>query len=281
VRVGAPGGAARAYFVPLPLGLDGVPLGLEVEPLGDELVLGGVVADGGMGAVVDGGDAEGARSPGRSPTRSVRDSLQAVSKPAPSASAQRPVSILFIRRASSRGVGDWLGGCNAHAAGGVLTPSGATITNAEAKGDAMKLEASYEVPAPRDKVWSAFLDPKLLKEAIPGCEKLEATGPDEYKATMKIGVGGVKGTFEGKVKITDKNPPESYRMTVEGSGGPGFIRGEAVITLTEAGSGTRVSYTADVQVGGLIASVGQRLLGGVSKMMADKFFTRMGELLHA
>jgi carbon monoxide dehydrogenase subunit G len=145
----------------------------------------------------------------------------------------------------------------------------------------MKLESAYEVPAPRDKVWDAFMDPKLLKQAIPGCEKLEAVGPDEYKATMKIGVGGVKGTFEGKVKLMDKQPPDSYRMTVDGSGGPGFIRGETLISLTDNAGGTRVSYSADVQVGGLIASVGQRLLGGVSKMMADKFFTRMGELLQA
>jgi carbon monoxide dehydrogenase subunit G len=145
----------------------------------------------------------------------------------------------------------------------------------------MKLEGAYEVPAPRQKVWDAFQDPQQLKQAIPGCEKLDAIGPDEYKATMKVGVGGVKGTFEGKVRLSDKNPPESYKMAVEGSGGPGFIRGETVITLTEASGGTHVAYTADLQVGGLIASVGQRMLGGVSKMMADKFFTRMSELLQA
>ena len=146
----------------------------------------------------------------------------------------------------------------------------------------MKLEGTYEVPAPRKKVWDAFQDPKVLKKAIPGCEKLEAIGPDEYKATMKVGVGGVKGTFEGKVKLSEKQAPDSYRMAVEGSGGPGFIRGETVITLTDQdGGGTRVSYTADVQVGGLIASVGQRMLGGVSKMMADKFFNKMGDLLGA
>jgi carbon monoxide dehydrogenase subunit G len=143
----------------------------------------------------------------------------------------------------------------------------------------MKLEGAYDVPAPRTKVWDAFLDPKQLKKAIPGCEKLEALGNDEYKATMKVGVGGVKGTFEGKVKITDKHPPDHYTMAVEGSGSPGFIRGETRISLTDQDEGTRVSYTADVQVGGLIASVGQRMLGGVSKMMADKFFNRMGELL--
>jgi len=70
----------------------------------------------------------------------------------------------------------------------------------------MKLEGSHDVPAPRQKVWEAFLDPARLKKAIPGCEKLEAVGPDEYKATMKVGVGGVKGTFEGKVKITEQKP---------------------------------------------------------------------------
>jgi len=85
---------------------------------------------------------------------------------------------------------------------------------------------------------------------------------------------------KGKVKLSDKQAPDSYKMAVEGSGGPGFIRGATIITLTDQdGGGTRVSYTADLQVGGLIASVGQRMLGGVSKMMADKFFNRMGELL--
>ena len=145
----------------------------------------------------------------------------------------------------------------------------------------MKLEGSSEVPTSRQKVWDAFLDPEQLRQAIPGCEKLEALGNDEYKATLKVGVGGVKGTFEGKVRISDKKPPESYKMAVEGSGSPGFVRGETVITLTEISGGTRVSYTADLQVGGLIASVGQRMLGGVSKMIADKFFGKMGELLQA
>jgi carbon monoxide dehydrogenase subunit G len=144
----------------------------------------------------------------------------------------------------------------------------------------MKFEGSHDVPAPRQTVWEAFLDPDRLKKAIPGCEKLEAIGPDEYKATMKVGVGGVKGTFEGKVKLSEKKPPESYKMAVEGSGGPGFVRGDTVITLSDTdGGGTRVAYSADVQVGGLIASVGQRMLGGVSKMMADKFFGKMSELL--
>src|SRR5882672_10354013 len=120
----------------------------------------------------------------------------------------------------------------------------------------MKLEGSYDVKAPRQKVWSAFLDPETLRKAIPGCEKLEMIAADEYKATLKIGVAAVKGTFEGKVRLLDKKPSDSYRLAAEGSGGPGFV-----------------------QVGGLIAGVGQRMLGGVSKMMADQFFNRMSEQL--
>ena len=143
----------------------------------------------------------------------------------------------------------------------------------------MKIEGGHDISAPRQKVWEAFLDPEMLRQAIPGCEKLELIGQDEYRATMKVGVAAVKGTFEGKVRISDKKAPESYRLWVEGSGGPGFIRGETLITLSDIPGGTRVGYGADVQVGGLIAGVGQRLLGGVSKMMADQFFGRMGQLL--
>jgi uncharacterized protein len=143
----------------------------------------------------------------------------------------------------------------------------------------MKLEGSYEVKAPRDKVWSAFLDPETLRKAIPGCEKLEMIGPDEYKATLKIGVAAVKGTFEGKVRLLDKKPSDSYRLAAEGSGGPGFVRADTLISLADIDGGTRVTYSADVQVGGLIAGVGQRMLGGVSKMMADQFFNRMSEQL--
>lgn len=143
----------------------------------------------------------------------------------------------------------------------------------------MKIEGSYDIPVPRQRVWDAFLDPAQLKQAIPGCEKLEALGGDEYKTTMKVGVGPVKGTFEGRVRLSEKNPPDSYRMAVEGSGGPGFVRGDATITLSDTASGTKVSYSADVQVGGLIAGVGQRMLGGVSKMTADQFFNKMGQLL--
>src|SRR5260370_42177601 len=90
----------------------------------------------------------------------------------------------------------------------------------------MKIEGSADIPTARDKVWAAFLDPTILAQALPGCEKLEAIGPNEYKATMKVGVAAIKGTFEGKVKLSDLEPPHRYRMAVEGSGGARlFLRG--------------------------------------------------------
>lgn len=143
----------------------------------------------------------------------------------------------------------------------------------------MKIEGSYDLPAPRQKVWAALLDPVRLATAMAGCEKLEAVGEGEYRAILKIGVAAVKGTFEGKVRLSDLEPPNRYRMAVEGSGGPGFVRGEAALELSDVEGGTRIHYSADVQVGGLIAGVGQRMLGGISRMMLDEFFSRMNEQL--
>jgi carbon monoxide dehydrogenase subunit G len=143
----------------------------------------------------------------------------------------------------------------------------------------MKIEGSSDIAAPREKVWAALLDPAILSDALPGCEQLEEIGSSEYKAIMKVGVAAIKGTFQGKVRLSDQDPPNRYRMAVEGNGSPGFVRGDAVMELSEVDGGTRVTYSADVQVGGLIASVGQRMLGGVSKMMLDQFFGRMREIL--
>jgi carbon monoxide dehydrogenase subunit G len=143
----------------------------------------------------------------------------------------------------------------------------------------MKIEGSNDIPAPRERVWKAFLDPATLARVIPGCEGLDEIGPGEYKAKMKVGVAAIKGSFEGKVRLFDLEPSNRYKMALEGSGGPGFVRGEASMELSDIEGGTRVRYSADVQVGGLIASVGQRMLGGVSKMMLDQFFSRMSETL--
>ena len=254
---------------------DALPDGVVVSVVIEELE---VVSDE-RGTVVVPGDADGLVRSGRVvPTRSVSVRLHATVIPPASARAQSPDSNFFIADDPPLwGVSTLRGRLQRPCPWYDSSPRPSRRIK-ETRG--MKLEGSYEVPAPRQTVWEAFLDPAKLKKAIPGCEKLEAVAPDEYKATMKVGVGGVKGTFEGKVKITEKKPPESYKLAVEGSGGPGFIRGETVITLSDAeGGGTRVAYSADMQVGGLIASVGQRMLGGVAKMMADKFFGKMSEML--
>ena len=255
---------------------DALPDGVVVSVVVEELEL--EVSDE-RGTVVVPGDADGLVRSGRVvPTLSVSVRLHATVIPPASARAQSPDSNFFIAADPPLwGVLTLRGGLQRPCPWYDSSPHPSRRTK-ETRG--MKLEGSSDVPAARQTVWEAFLDPAKLKKAIPGCEKLEAVAPDEYKATMKVGVGGVKGTFEGKVKITEKKPPESYKLAVEGTGGPGFVRGETVITLSDAeGGGTRVAYSADVQVGGLIASVGQRMLGGVAKMMADKFFGKMSEML--
>lgn len=143
----------------------------------------------------------------------------------------------------------------------------------------MRIEGSREMTASREQVWEAFLDPRVLEQAMPGCEALEASGEGQYRAVMRVGVGGVKGTFEGTVRLADLEAPSTYRMMVEGRGAPGFVRGEARMTLSDVPNGTSVAYVADVQVGGLVATVGQRMLGGIARMMLDEFFARMTRLL--
>jgi carbon monoxide dehydrogenase subunit G len=117
-----------------------------------------------------------------------------------------------------------------------------------------------------------MLDPDALRECVPGCESLEPSGPDEYQANLKVGVAAIRGSYKGKVSIVEKQEPNSYRLRVEGSGGPGFVRGEALITLEPDGEATTVVVDADGQVGGTVAGVGQRMLGGVAKMLMDQFF---------
>lgn len=139
----------------------------------------------------------------------------------------------------------------------------------------MKIEGTYTFKAPREKVWSVLLDPKIMAQCMPGCEGLKEVAPDRYEATMKIGVASVKGNYKGKVSIKDKRAPEHYILSGEGSGGPGFMQGDVSIDLEEKNGETLVKYSTEPKVGGLIAGVGQRMLGGVAKMMADQFFKKV------
>ena len=139
----------------------------------------------------------------------------------------------------------------------------------------MKIEGNYTFDAPQAKVWDVLLDPKVLAQCLPGCEGLNETGPDQYEATMKVGIAAVKGTYKGKVTIKDKQPPTHYVLSGQGSGGPGFIQGDMAVDLEESNGKTALKYSADAQVGGLVASIGQRMLGGVGKMMIDQFFKKI------
>lgn len=115
----------------------------------------------------------------------------------------------------------------------------------------------------------------MLARAIPGCEGLEQTGPDEYRMKMKMALASLSGAFEGKVKITDSDPPSSFRLLVEGSSKIGFVKGEGLLKLTPSGDGTEISYEGDAQIGGTMAAIGQRLIDGTSKMMIKKFFEKL------
>lgn len=138
----------------------------------------------------------------------------------------------------------------------------------------MKIEGAHEIDAKRERVFDALTDANVLRRCIPGCEELEKTGERSYAATLRTGVGAIKGVFKGSVRLEDVREPEGYRLVVEGKGQPGFLKGAGDISLEEREDGsTGIKYAGDVQVGGTIASVGQRMVQGAAKMMAAQFFT--------
>ena len=138
----------------------------------------------------------------------------------------------------------------------------------------MKLSATYQIAASRDKTFAALVDPAVLQRCIDGCEKMEKTGADSYDAHLKIGLGGIKGNYIGKVQLQDIQPPQSFTLIMEGKGGPGFVKGIARIALAEEGSQPQLSCTADAHVGGLIAAVGSRLIEAAARRMMDEFFRK-------
>jgi carbon monoxide dehydrogenase subunit G len=115
-------------------------------------------------------------------------------------------------------------------------------------------------------------DPEALRRCTPGLKELKEIGPDTYQATLTIGVAAVKGTYAGTLAITDKRPPTHYKISLDGSGGAGFMKGEGIVDLEAQGDGTALKWVGDLQIGGLIAGVGQRMLGGVGKMLIGQFF---------
>lgn len=137
----------------------------------------------------------------------------------------------------------------------------------------MKIEGTHELRAKRERVFQVLTDPEVLKRCIPGCERLEKTGENAYAATLRAGVGSIKGVFTGNVRLEELRAPEHYRMVVDGKGQPGFLKGTGHLDLAEHADATIIKYVGEVQVGGTIASVGQRMIQGAAKMMASQFFT--------
>jgi uncharacterized protein len=141
----------------------------------------------------------------------------------------------------------------------------------------MKVAGSYALPVPPERAYALLQDPDVLASCIPGCEGLDRVAEDEYAMRMKMGIAGISGRFDGKVRISGKNPPVSFHMSLEGAGKIGFMKGDGVITLSPADSGSTVQFEGDIQVGGIIANVGQRLIETTAKMIVDRFFDGLSQ----
>ena len=140
----------------------------------------------------------------------------------------------------------------------------------------MDISGTYSFAAAPERVWSLLLDPTVIAACIPGCDQFESDGDDRYRVRLTVALAAITGTYDGVVSISEKVAPTSYRLTAEGRGRPGSLAGSAAIMLRPDAAGTApatiVEVTATVQTQGTIARMGQRLIGGVSKMMMDRFF---------
>lgn len=142
----------------------------------------------------------------------------------------------------------------------------------------MEMDGSRVLAITQDQAWAALNDPEVLKASIPGCEKVEATGENRYAVVVAVKVGPLAAKFAGKIALSDVNPPESYTLTFDGQGGAaGFGKGQAKVKLTPQGTGCELNYSATAQVGGKLAQVGQRLIDGVARSMAEDFFKRFDQ----
>ena len=140
---------------------------------------------------------------------------------------------------------------------------------------AMTMNGEVQLAAPREAVWAKLNDAEVLKACIPGCEELEKTDDGGFRATAKMKVGPVSARFKGKVTLSDLDPPNGYKISGEGEGGvAGFAKGGAVVKLAEKDGGTLLSYEVEAQIGGKLAQLGQRLINGAAKKMADEFFQK-------
>ncbi len=142
----------------------------------------------------------------------------------------------------------------------------------------MEMQGSVVIPAPRQAVWDALNDPEVLRQSIPGCQTITQVSPTEIDASVKAKVGPVSATFNGKVTLSDLDPPNGYTISGEGKGGAaGFAKGGAKVALSDEDGGTRLSYDVSATVGGKLAQIGSRLIDQTSKKLADEFFRNFSE----
>ncbi len=139
----------------------------------------------------------------------------------------------------------------------------------------MEMQASRQLAVTQQQAWDALNDPAVLKVCIPGCDKVEATGENQYAIGMALKIGPVSAKFKGNIELSDIQPPVSYKLTFEGQGGPaGFGKGSAAVVLTANATGCELAYSVQASVGGKVAQLGQRLIDGAAKSMAEDFFKR-------
>lgn len=142
----------------------------------------------------------------------------------------------------------------------------------------MKVGGSYHLPVPQERAYAILQDPAILAVCMPGCEGLDKVGEGEYAMKMKMVLAAISGRFEGTVRIAEPEPPHRFRLLVDGSGKIGFMKGNGLLTLTPNATGTDVAFDGDVQVGGTIAAVGQRLMDTTAKLLIKRFFDKLAAL---
>lgn len=139
----------------------------------------------------------------------------------------------------------------------------------------MKIGGTYKIAAPRQEVWDALMDPATLKAAIPGADRFEEISPGKFEVEISVGIGIIRGRFSGTIELADLNPPSSHRLLMNGEGTGGWIKGDGALTLRDAGDSTEIEVEGEALAGGVLARVGQRMIGNAARKLMGQFFKNL------